>query len=681
MPSMNDEDEDAWNYSFPPSTESLPLKEKADQVPIRRKVAVNENFLETGPTDDDSVSISSSNNGVHKEKLAPVFTSLSHISRTSSHSSSLQSPFIKSALAANPHTTKQDATSSFDDSFHNASANRNNLRNTIKVFTAEDQERAATSPVSPKIIAYRKSKRSASEGVELLPTTPPSKPSYDTALYIDEKFKDTQYRYAIMKRNTDFHQLFRSVDLTDRLLDDFSCALSREILLQGRIYISENYICFNSSLLGWVTNLIIEMSDIIGFEKKFTAGLFPNGIQIETKDNKYTFASLISRDSTFDFMEKVWGRKSDHEDLLGLPMPYHGGTPNDSPKNYPKETDTPRIQNYLMSLDGDDDKEDKDDDDNDNDYDDEEVIKSKVIKFKKDTYQNHGPDSHTPTEINLKKDPNEIELCDETLDAPVGMIYEILFSSSNTSFHKRFITSQNGSEISEYEEFHPTEDDPTSFERKISYRRALGYSIGPKSTKCDLVEVIDHVNFTHYILVITTTTTPDVPLGNVFSVKTKYLFTWAEDNKTRLVISYYIEWTGRSWIKAIIEKQSYSGQKQATEDLIKLLKEELADTTYYEDGPLMVAEEKVVEKIVPKVQTQEQAKEELVVEKSSTNEFMRHNIVTVCYLILSFLVLLLILQLRIFKLIKETKEMIRLLQMQLVLSAQQVEVLLSKLAD
>ena len=60
---------------------------------------------------------------------------------------------------------------------------------------------------------------------------------------------------ANAKRNQDFHALFRSVPEEDNLIEDFGCALQKEILLQGRIYISESYLCFNANIFGWVTNV------------------------------------------------------------------------------------------------------------------------------------------------------------------------------------------------------------------------------------------------------------------------------------------------------------------------------------------------------------------------------------------------------------------------------------------
>lgn len=36
---------------------------------------------------------------------------------------------------------------------------------------------------------------------------------------------------------------------------DYGCALQKEILVQGRLYISENHVCFNANIFGWVTNV------------------------------------------------------------------------------------------------------------------------------------------------------------------------------------------------------------------------------------------------------------------------------------------------------------------------------------------------------------------------------------------------------------------------------------------
>lgn len=52
--------------------------------------------------------------------------------------------------------------------------------------------------------------------------------------------------------------------------------------------------------------LVIPFSDIKLIERKNTALVIPNAIGISTKAEKYTFASFISRDTTFDVMSNIW---------------------------------------------------------------------------------------------------------------------------------------------------------------------------------------------------------------------------------------------------------------------------------------------------------------------------------------------------------------------------------------
>ena len=75
--------------------------------------------------------------------------------------------------------------------------------------------------------------------------------------------RQTGFAVASSKRNKDFHQLFRSVPEDDYLIEDYSAALQRDILLHGRLYVSEGHICFSSNILGWVTNLVISFDEVV----------------------------------------------------------------------------------------------------------------------------------------------------------------------------------------------------------------------------------------------------------------------------------------------------------------------------------------------------------------------------------------------------------------------------------
>ncbi|CAO3577431.1 unnamed protein product [Absidia cylindrospora] len=111
---------------------------------------------------------------------------------------------------------------------------------------------------------------------------------------------------ASPKDNAYFHALFKSVPDHDCLLEIYKCALHRDILLQGHLYLSENYVCFHANIFGWITNLVIEYNEIILIERKMTAMIIPNGIQINTQHAKHTFASFIFREAAYQQLMSLW---------------------------------------------------------------------------------------------------------------------------------------------------------------------------------------------------------------------------------------------------------------------------------------------------------------------------------------------------------------------------------------
>lgn len=101
----------------------------------------------------------------------------------------------------------------------------------------------------------------------------------------------------------------------------------------------------------------------------------------------------------------------------------------------------------------------------------------------------------------------------------------------------------------ESSDWQPETEGSNLLSRTMSYIKPLNGSIGPKQTKCHIQDVTDHQDFDDYVSMITTTRTPDVPSGGVFSVKTRTCLTWAGANSTKIVVTTVVEWTGKSWVK------------------------------------------------------------------------------------------------------------------------------------
>lgn len=394
---------------------------------------------------------------------------------------------------------------------------------------------------------------------------------------------------ANKKRNKEFHGFFRSVPEDDYLIEDYSCALQREIILAGRIYISEGHICFSSNILGWVTNLVISFDEVVAIEKESTAMVFPNAIAIQTLHARHTFRSLLSREATYDLMVNIW--KVSHPSLqssaTGTRLIQGGDKPGTTIASEGSEIDSDEEDDVY--------DEDAEDDgaasiaetasgsfvngDDAAGPSPEKAASRKPSALAINSGANlppgsvypsfagdqkggekagvagaeaaetfPGPPTHAATEYTGPDGSYDKIIKDEVIPAPLGKVYNMLFGPASGVFLKQFLSEdQKVLELN-------FEDDKKglsleSKSRGYNYIKPLSGAIGPKQTKCITTENLEFFDLEKAVLVHMTTQTPDVPSGNVFSVKTRYLLTWGPNNGTRFLMSCFIEWTGKSWIK------------------------------------------------------------------------------------------------------------------------------------
>ncbi|CAI7626463.1 unnamed protein product [Penicillium glandicola] len=416
----------------------------------------------------------------------------------------------------------------------------------------------------------------------------------------------TGFAVASKKRNRDFHQLFRSVPEDDYLIEDYSCALQREIILAGRIYISEGHICFSSNILGWVTTLVISFDEVVAIEKESTAMVFPNAIAIQTLHARHTFRSLLSRESTYDLMVNIWkiNHPSIKSSVNGTRVTHGTGDKTEKVGEEESESESDLSDEDEVY------DEDEEGDNADSFFDagDSANVSAASLPVRaglsrkasslsanaavpaagttgngngdkkngdkgtsKDAPPDFpGPTTHAPTEYVEANGQYEKVIKDEIISAPLGQVYSLVFGPASGEFMTKFLVDNQKSGELQFEGTAKglTTECPT---RKYSYIKPLNGSIGPRQTKCISTENMDFLDLEKAVLVTLSTQTPDVPSGNVFACKTKYLFTWAAGNQTRFLMTCTIEWSGKSWLKGPIEKGAIDGQTTFGNELVKAL--------------------------------------------------------------------------------------------------------------
>ncbi|KAG8935730.1 hypothetical protein FRC02_006778 [Tulasnella sp. 418] len=357
----------------------------------------------------------------------------------------------------------------------------------------------------------------------------------DGLSFADEDIPITGFAVASSKRNTDFHDLFPDVPAGDYLIEDYGCALQREILIQGRFYISENHMCFHANIFGWVTNLVIPFTTVTALEKKMTAFVIPNAIQISTHDQKHTFASFLSRDTTYDVINNIW--------RLAVP----GGAAAAIAASSQSEVGSSGMEGSTSNG----------------------VPAS-------DNAGSSKKAAHPATKCNCAT--QNAHLPETALECVFPgtpeKIYNLMFASG---FIKDFMLNNQKLLEIQISDWQPSSEASHLLARNMSYIKPLNGSIGPKQTKCELKDETLHIDFENFVVTLTTTRTPDVPSGGVFSVKTRTCIMWAGGCSTKVLVTAGVEWTGRSFVRGIIERSAIEGQRTYHSDLEKAMRAYIAE--------------------------------------------------------------------------------------------------------
>ncbi|XP_039347458.1 GRAM domain-containing protein 2A isoform X5 [Mauremys reevesii] len=176
----------------------------------------------------------------------------------------------------------------------------------------------STKPVHEKAAALKSSELMHSQEKLEASHKEKSLDALDGSLHLNEALKDEEIKKCLReatpnKYNSQYHKLFKDIPTEESVLKVLplcvtvcSCALQRDILIQGRLYISPNWLCFYANLFGKDIKVVIPVVSVQLIKKHKTARLLPNGLAITTNaSRKYIFVSLISRDSVYDVLRRV----------------------------------------------------------------------------------------------------------------------------------------------------------------------------------------------------------------------------------------------------------------------------------------------------------------------------------------------------------------------------------------
>uniref|UniRef100_A0A673M8L7 GRAM domain-containing protein 1A-like n=1 Tax=Sinocyclocheilus rhinocerous TaxID=307959 RepID=A0A673M8L7_9TELE len=364
------------------------------------------------------------------------------------------------------------------------------------------------------------------------------------------------------QRNEDFRKLFKKLPDTERLIVDYSCALQRDILLQGRLYLSENWLCFYSNIFRWETTITILLKDVTSLTKEKTAKLIPNAIQISTEHEKNFFTSFGARDRSYMMIFRLWqnalmdktlspkelwhivhqcygtelGLTSEDDDYVSPTIVEEGGDSQSESANQSLQSPptVPHSLGNLSSLDITNDEELPTDPSNSSDTQEESEVESFCTDL--------SGRLHINTVVRMS----------------VDKLYDLLFS--DTHFIQHLFSQRHFTDLSVHEWQQDSSSGNSS--RVLSYTIAINNPLGPKTAPVvDTQTLHKSSTWGECYVVDSEVITSGIPYQDYFYTVHRYCLTSVNKHKSRLRVSSDICYRKQPWslVKALIEKNTWSG--------------------------------------------------------------------------------------------------------------------------
>ncbi|XP_069562044.1 GRAM domain-containing protein 2B isoform X2 [Brachyistius frenatus] len=184
--------------------------------------------------------------------------------------------------------------------------------------TAKPEERNYHSDVENGVEEHQRNGKTVSEPQQAADPPGRTKPilvrskTFDHSLLtqvqtdIDSKVERKKSHYSqLSKSNCQYHKIFKEISKEEQLRQSYTCALQKDMLYQGRMFVSDHWICFHSKVFGKDTKIAIPVVSVTNIKKTKTAILVPNALVIATANDRYVFVSFLSRDNTYKFLMSV----------------------------------------------------------------------------------------------------------------------------------------------------------------------------------------------------------------------------------------------------------------------------------------------------------------------------------------------------------------------------------------
>jgi len=434
-------------------------------------------------------------------------------------------------------------------------------------------------------------------------------------------------------RCEDLRKNFPGLPAEETLIVDYSCALQKDILVHGRLYVTTNFLCFYANIFRWETAVTIRWREVTAMTKEKTALVIPNAVQICTGNEKHFFTSFAARDKTHMMLFRLWqnalldspasqteiwswvqsvygeqtNRYSDnngdesndggstHESFDGLDIGSAPSLPrprlysnideeeeNKLPVNLgsfmpARAVELPHSARQAKSA---------------------ECVLSDQSDFSESETRglsNHHRSSTSPAIVSTdiltyevwRQSKSAREIICRNFAINIDELFTLLFT--NSKFFYDFQAERKTFDIVQCPWQHSDKSEDKF--REVSYTLNLNHSIGPKTSRATEVQTMRSNSVPGHIYnVDVETTNADIPYADSFYVSTHYCVVKANESESLLTVLCDIKYKKTPWglVKSFIEKNCWAGIEEHYAALAAGLDREIENRLEGENGKELV---------------------------------------------------------------------------------------------
>ena len=323
----------------------------------------------------------------------------------------------------------------------------------------------------------------------------------------------------------------------ENVIDDFSCAIQKDVLLHGRLYVSAQYLCFYSKIFGHKTMEVMPFTRTIAIDKRNTSLFIPNAIEITFRRDdgipaKRFFTSFKDRDAAITVLTKLWGEHRAIRQPPPSPAAKDPITSKHVPAPEPEPEPEPEPRARLSTP---------------------QPADSSAASIAEDRPVEDEIDMMLVADENQEK-IEMVELVSFTLAdcRSCADIFEEFFSDS--SDYMLQFREQRGDTATELTAWQRSTS--LGHTRTVRFISPVKAAIGPKTTAAEETQRYQLSASGNSLVVQAEAIFPNVPYGECFKVVTQYTISRLREapvDSVKIVISSGIRWLKSTWWESLIK--------------------------------------------------------------------------------------------------------------------------------